>query len=57
MAAMPLAIAMPSAIRTTIERMTHERLLRENERALLRFIRQAANAIHPDLKPLLDKAA
>ena len=38
------------------ERMTRERLLRENERALLRFIRQAASAIHPDLKPLLDKA-
>lgn len=38
------------------DRMTQDRLLRENERALLRFIRQAASAIHPDLKPLLDKA-
>jgi len=34
----------------------NDRLIRDNERALLQFIRQAASAIHPDLQPLLRKA-
>jgi hypothetical protein len=38
------------------ERIMNDRLIRENERALLSFIRQAATAIHPDLQPLLQKA-
>jgi hypothetical protein len=35
----------------------NDRLIHDNERALLGFIRQAASAIHPDLKPLLEKVA
>lgn len=31
--------------------------LRENEKALLAFIKQASPSIHPDLKPLVDKVA
>jgi hypothetical protein len=38
------------------ERIMNDRLIRDNERALLTFIRQAASAIHPDLQPLLKKA-
>ena len=38
------------------ERIMNDRLIRDNERALLQFIRQAASAIHPDLQPLLTKA-
>ena len=38
------------------ERILNDRLIRDNERALLAFIRQAASAIHPDLQPLLKKA-
>jgi hypothetical protein len=39
------------------ERIMNDRLIHDNERALLGFIRQAATAIHPDLKPLLEKVA
>ena len=43
--------------RWVTERITHDRLIHDNERALLTFIRGAASSIHPDLKPLLDKVA
>jgi hypothetical protein len=39
------------------DRIMNDRLIHDNERALLGFIRQAATAIHPDLKPLLEKVA
>lgn len=38
-------------------RITSDRLIHDNERALLGFIRRAASTVHPDLKPLLDKVA
>ena len=37
------------------DRIGRDHVIRDNERALLSFIRQAAASIHPDLKPLLDK--
>ena len=37
------------------DRIGRDRLIRENERALLSFIRQAASSLHPELQPLLDK--
>jgi hypothetical protein len=37
------------------DRIGRDHVIRENERALLSFIRQAAPSIHPELKPLLDK--
>jgi hypothetical protein len=39
------------------DRIGRERPIRDNERALLRFIRDAASSIHPELQPLLDKVA
>jgi hypothetical protein len=39
------------------ERIGRDRLLRDNERALLTFIKQASPSIHPDLQPLLAKVA
>ncbi|MBX3577861.1 MAG: hypothetical protein KF723_11675 [Rhizobiaceae bacterium] len=39
------------------ERITHDRLIHDNERALLTFIKGAATSVHPDLKPLLNKVA
>ena len=37
------------------DRIGRDHVIRENERALLSFIRQAAPSIHPELRPLLDK--
>jgi hypothetical protein len=39
------------------DRIGRDRLIRENERALLSFIRQAASSLHPELQPLLDKVS
>jgi hypothetical protein len=39
------------------EKFGSGRELHENERAVLAFIKQHARAVHPDLKPLLDKVA
>ena len=39
------------------ERIMKDRRIRENERALLAFIKQAATSVHPDLKPLLERVA
>ena len=39
------------------DRIGRDRLIRDNERALLRFIRDTASSIHPELQPLLDKIA
>ena len=39
------------------DRIGRDRLIRENERALLSFIRQAATSLHPELQPLLDKVS
>ncbi len=39
------------------ERIGGNRLLHENERELLSFIKHASPSVHPDLKPLLDKVA
>jgi hypothetical protein len=39
------------------DRIMNDRLIHENERALLGFIRQAATAIHPELRSLLEKVA
>jgi hypothetical protein len=39
------------------DRIGGDRILHDNEKALLAFIRQASPSIHPDLKPLLDKVA
>jgi hypothetical protein len=39
------------------ERIMRDRLIRDNERALLAFIGQAATALHPDFKALLEKVA
>lgn len=39
------------------DRITHDRLIHDNERAVLAFIKDAASSIHPELKPLLDKVA
>lgn len=40
-----------------VERMGNDRLLRDNERAFLAFIRKSSPSIHPALKPLMDKVA
>jgi hypothetical protein len=40
-----------------VERMGTDRLLRDNERAFLAFIRKSSPSIHPALKPLMDKVA
>jgi hypothetical protein len=40
-----------------VERIGRDHVLADNERALLKFIREASPSIHPDLKPLLDKVA
>ena len=37
------------------DRIGRDHVIRENERALLSFIKQSASSIHPELKPLLDK--
>ncbi len=39
------------------ERIGRDRLLQDNEVALLQFIKQASPEIHPALKPLMDKVA
>ena len=40
-----------------VGRMATDRLLRDNERAFLGFIRKSSPSIHPALKPLMDKVA
>ena len=37
------------------DRIGRDHVIRENERAVLSFIKQSASSIHPELKPLLDK--
>ncbi len=39
------------------DRIGRDRLLHDNERALLTFLKREAHAIHPDLRPLVDKVA
>lgn len=43
--------------RWLVERIGRKPKLHENERALLKFIRQVSPSIHPDLLPLLDRVA
>jgi hypothetical protein len=40
-----------------IERIGGKPVLQENERALLKFIKQMSSSIHPDLLPLIDRVA
>jgi hypothetical protein len=46
-----------SEARWLAEKFGGGRELHDNERAVLAFIKQHARAVHPDLKPLLDKVA
>jgi len=39
------------------DRIGHDRVLHENEQALLTFIKRSSPDIHPDLKPLMDRVA
>ena len=39
------------------ERIGRDHILQDNERALLKFIKQVSPSIHPDLQTLLDKVA
>jgi hypothetical protein len=43
--------------RWLVERIGRKPELHENERALLKFIRQVSPSIHPDLLPLIDRVA
>lgn len=43
--------------RWLVERIGRKPELHENERALLKFIRQVSPSIHPDLLPLMDRVA
>jgi hypothetical protein len=43
--------------RWLVERIGRKPELQENERALLKFIRQVSPSIHPDLLPLIDRVA
>jgi len=38
-----------------VDRIGRDRVLHENEKALLRFIREESPNIHPDLRPLMEK--
>jgi hypothetical protein len=51
------AIVHAEEARWIADRIGRNRPLHDNERALLRFIRDSASSIHPELQPLLDKVA
>ena len=40
-----------------VERIGRDKVLHENEKALLRFLKQESSLIHPSLHPLLDKVS
>ena len=40
-----------------IDRISHDGRMHENEKALLRFLREESPDIHPSLKPWLEKVA